>query len=251
MLDSMHTLYRIVLAMHVAGGALGLLSMTLPLLARKGQRLHRQSGWAFTAGMALSASTGMAMAMAWAIAPSEFQPQSTPLVARLDGMFLFLIGCLTANALVQAISAVRRKTQSGRAGLVVGSSLGLLVLTAVCSIGLGLVFREALPLVFGTGSLALAAQDVWFTFRPLRSPMAWWYQHMNAMGTACISAVTAFLVLGARRWVGAEVLGDHAWLLWIAPSALFVPLFQLWIMAYRRRFEARSKPPQSALEARA
>jgi len=247
----MHTLYRTVLVMHVAGGALGLLSMTFPLVARKGQRLHKVTGWAFTVGMSLSALTGMVMAATWAIAPAEFQPQSTPLAARLDGMFLFLIGCLTANALIQAVSAVRRKTESAPVAMLVRLSLGLLTLAAVCSIALGLAFNETLPLVFGVGSLGLAAQDALFTFRPLRSPMAWWYQHMNAMGTACISAVTAFLVLGARRWIGADVLGDHAWLLWLAPSALFVPLFQGWIVAYRRRFETRAKPKRQTLAAQA
>lgn len=237
--------------MHVAGGALGLVAMTFPLVATKGQRLHKATGWAFTLGMTLSALTGMAMAVTWAVAPGEFQPQSTPLAARLDGMFLFLIGCLTGNALVQAIAAVRRKTERAPAAMLVRLSLGLLVLAATYSIALGLAFSETLPLVFGVGSLALAAQDALFTFRPLRSPMAWWYQHMNAMGTACISAVTAFLVLGARRWIGTDVLGDRAWLLWLAPSALLVPLFQLWIVAYRRRFEARSKAKRETLAAHA
>ncbi len=247
----MQTIYRLVLALHVIGGAVGLVSMLLPLVAKKGARLHRVTGWVFTGGMALSAVTGIAMATAWATAPATFLPLSTPLEARLDGLFLGLIGVLTGNALVQAIAAVRRKHAHARPGALVRWSLAVLLLTSLSSLVLGLLCDKTLPMIFGAGSLMLAFQDLRFTLRPLPTPMAWWYQHMNAMGTACISAVTAFLVLGARRWFSHEVLGGNAWLLWVAPAFVLVPLFQGWIAWYQRKFESRPRKPAPVQQARA
>src|SRR5688572_14798048 len=43
--------YRIVLALHVAAGAVGLFTMLPPLFAKKGARLHRRVGFAFIASM--------------------------------------------------------------------------------------------------------------------------------------------------------------------------------------------------------
>ena len=170
----MQTVYRFVLALHVLGGAAGLLSLLFPLIAKKGARLHKASGWVFTAGMGLSASTGIALAGSWLLAPAIFQPEVSPPQARLDGTFLLLIGALTGNALIQAISAVRRKRESARPGAFTRSSLALLALVALASVVLGLLYDHVLSIVFGLGSLALVRQDVLFTFRPLPSPMAWW-----------------------------------------------------------------------------
>ena len=240
MLDCMHTFYRALLAFHVVASTVGLAAMALPLLAKKGARLHRVSGWLFTAGMAISAITGILLAVAWMLFPVIFKPQSTPLQARLDDSFLALIGLLTGNALIQAIVAVRRKGSHALPGLLPRLSLYGLLAGSLGSVLLGVWFQVTLPLLFGLGSFALATRDLVFTLRPLPSPMAWWYQHMNAMGTACISAVTAFLVLGARRWVGSDVLGPNVWILWVAPSAILVPLFHGWIFWYRRKFEAKT-----------
>ena len=40
----MREIYELVLAVHVLGGALGLLALPVPLLAGKGRRLHAVSG---------------------------------------------------------------------------------------------------------------------------------------------------------------------------------------------------------------
>lgn len=246
----METSYRLFLVLHVIGGTVGLLSMLFPLVAKKGARLHRLTGWVFTLGMALSAVTGIAMAAAWILMPQVFQPSSTVLEARVDGVFLALIGALTGNALIQAVTAVRRKKPAARGGLVPRASIAVLVMIALASIALGVAYGAKLSLLFGVGSLVSALADLRFTMRPLTSPMAWWYQHMNAMSTACISAITAFLVLGARRWLGSDVLGDRVWMLWVAPTLVIAPLFQIWIVRYQRKLEPR-KRAQKAQEATA
>jgi hypothetical protein len=234
----MDTFYQTNLAVHVVFGLTGLLVMIVPLLTRKGARMHRRFGWIFVTAMALVALTGIDMSLAWLAAPKLFRPNSSFETVLVDALFLILIGALTANALAQAIFALRQKGRLRAApGPLVKTLFILLGLSASTSIVVGIQFRELLSIVFGAGALALLISDLRFSFRPFASPHAYLYQHINAVGTACISTLTAFLVLGARRVLGAEVLGAQAWLLWLAPSVLFAPVFQIWIARYRRQLE--------------
>jgi hypothetical protein len=104
----------------------------------------------------------------------------------------------------------------------------------------GIRFGHTLSWIFGLGSLALSLRDLRFALRPLQSKQAYLYQHINAMGVACISAVTAFLVLGGRRLFAADVLGGQAWLMWVLPGLVMGPLFQLSARRMQRRFEGKS-----------
>jgi hypothetical protein len=50
----MALLQQLLLFAHVLGGGLGLASMFVPLVAKKGGRLHARAGWVFVAGMTLA-----------------------------------------------------------------------------------------------------------------------------------------------------------------------------------------------------
>jgi uncharacterized membrane protein len=246
----METSYRVVLAAHVVAGIVGLFAMLPPLLARKGARLHRRVGWVFVYGMGTVSLSGLFLAANWLLAPALFRPAASASQARVDAIFLISIAALTANAIVQAITALRRKRQSApRHERLVLGTLGALVVSGLLAVVVGAMARHTLSIVFGVGSLALAAQDARFTLRPLASRHAYLYQHISAIGTACISAVTAFLVLGGQRIFQFESFGASAWLFWIGPGAIGAPLFQLWILHTKRKLEgqpARERAPVDA-----
>ena len=65
--------------------------------------------------------------------------------------------------------------------------------------------------------------------------MAWWYRHMEGMMTACLSAVTAFLVFNAARLFG-DLPPSVAWIPWVAPSLIMVPGFSIWTHHYKVKF---------------
>lgn len=246
----MDTLYRINLMLHVLCGVVGLLVMLVPLLARKGARTHRHFGWAFVIAMSLVSVTGIDMALSWVLAPAHFRPGLPVQRVMIDAMFLTLIGALTANALGQAIFALRQKCRPKAVPVWhVNVLFALLAFSALISLALGVADGDPLSLVFGAGALALLARDLRFTFLRFASPHAYLYQHINAVGTACISVLTAFLVLGARRVLSADILGTHAWWLWVTPTLVFAPLFQLWGLHYRRTLERPrpAKTPKHAL----
>lgn len=235
-LELMDTFHRSALVVHVVAGSVGLLAMFVPLLGRKGTRLHRRGGWLFMAAMALVSVSGIALALSWIVAPEVVQVGAAVGDARVDALFLVLIAALTGNALVQSVFALRRR---GRrlpkpSPLVVGS-LAFLALTSAVSLVLGILSARLLPFVFGGGALALFARDVRFTFCAVSSKHAYLHQHIRAAGIACISATTAFLVLGGRRWLSLDTLGDSVILLWILPGMLLGPIFQRWIRSDERK----------------
>jgi hypothetical protein len=82
-------------------------------------------------------------------------------------------------------------------------------------------------------TVASAMQEL----RLMRTPQVdrrWWlYHHMDRMLSSYVAATTAFLVQTGVRLAPPEI----AWIFWVAPSAIGVPLIAYWKMWYRRQFE--------------
>jgi hypothetical protein len=255
----MALLQQLLLFAHVLGGGLGLASMFVPLVAKKGGRLHARAGWVFVAGMTLASLSGLVITAVWMFAPLAFKPfdgddaaARAAHVASVRGGAVFLggISILTLSALWSAIRAFGRK----RAPEPSRAPLDTLLPALLCAVGAGsavyaLTTGKGLVLVFAVVELGTGAQALRFARRPLSSRMGWWYQHMRGMMTAVIGAVTAFLVLGARSVIEPLVPASLAALPWVAPSLVIVPLFSVWIAAYERRFGDRADRAGAAVRA--
>lgn len=233
----MFLVYEAVRALHVAGGVLGLLVMGVPLLARKGGRLHRGAGKLFAAAMIVAGVSGVAMAAAWLAAPRAFTAEAAVGALRANAVFLATLGLLMLCAVQQMLRALTRKRQAAPRP----SRLDLLLPAACVGAGamavvVGVVAGAPLHLGFGALAIVTAVGDLRFVLRPLRTPRAWWYQHMSGAMVAMISAVTAFLVIGGRRWLAGLLAPELAWTLWVAPTLVLVPVFSAWTARWRQRF---------------
>lgn len=234
----METLYAIALVTHVLASAVGLIALLPPLFAKKGGRIHGTVGRVFVRGMLISSLTGAVLAVSWMVAPATFRASEAPAAARVSGSFLLLIGVLTGHAVLMAMHALERKrAPAPQANLRNLASTIALIVTALASLVIGCASGRWLSVGFGALSLFVAAGDLAFACRPLSHPRAYLYQHIRSMGTASISAVTAFAVIGGRRFLGEDVLGDQAWLMWVLPGLVLGPLFAYWVRVYKRKFE--------------
>ncbi len=214
---------ELLIGLHILGGGAGLLALPIPLVAKKGGRIHILVGQLFMFGMGLSAASGALLGLLALVGSSSQRPK---------GAFFILLSMLLANALSTALGALKRKKAPGPAGLL-PRLLPVSLMLAGALVGLwGVISAEPLMMIFGALSAGNGYGDLRFAARPLPSRMAWWYQHMSSMMVASISAVTAFAVVGSTRLTG-HSLGLWAWLL---PSALLVPGFTFWIRRYKRRF---------------
>lgn len=235
----MSLLYDLVRNLHILAGMAGLALAVVPLITRKGARVHRQTGLWFTRAMTVAGVTGLMMSLAWLVAPARFHPvgQPDPAAARLGGLFLGTIALVTLAALQQMLGALARKRRPRPTPSALDLGLPVVLGAAgLASVVAGALAQRGLLIAFGALALANAASDLRFVLRPLPTRMAWWYQHMRGAMGAIIAAYTAFLVFGASRFIAGALPPALAWLPWVAPTAVAVPLFSLWIARYRKRF---------------
>jgi hypothetical protein len=237
----MPSMLKLTLALHVAAGITALVSMWIPMFAKKGAYLHRRAGKVFVGAMATVSVTALTLAGARFL----FDPSPE---AQRAGLFLLFVGILTGASVSTGVRVLRTKRR-------VGPNLhwwdiGLAALLTVASVAMmiygfatGATLLAAFPvigLVNGGGQLA-------YWLRTPRSPMHWWFEHMSSMLGACIAAITAFLVVNAQRWG----LDTFSMVLWLAPSIVSVPAIAIWTNYYRRKFSDAARRDVSAPRATA
>lgn len=210
----MEAAYDILVFVHVLTGAVGLLLLVIPLLARKGSRVHRSAGWAFGLAMALSMVTALAISASWIAAPQAIarwrdgDPVRAVTVLRVFGLFFGLLGLLGMHTLASGLQAIGRRRRSWRwlAPLV----RRLAIATAVAGpavLVIGLFYVKVLLLVVG-------AMGTWAGVAALRStpqtgPSTVLLAHVEGMLGVATVATTAFFVQLTSR------LGAHTFALWV------------------------------------
>jgi uncharacterized membrane protein len=217
------------LALHVAAGTTALVSMWIPLFARKGADLHRSSGKVFVWAMATVSASALVLAGARFL----FDPRPQ---ARQGGLFLLFISVLTASAVSTGVRVLRAKKRVGPhlhwwdvgiAALLTAGSVAAAIYGFVTGASLFVAF-SVIGLLTGGGQLA-------YWLRSPTSPMHWWFEHMSSMLGACIAATTAFLVVNAQR-MG---LDTFSMLVWMTPTIVGVPAIAIWTGYYKRKFSGR------------
>jgi hypothetical protein len=218
------TMYKVLLVLHIAAGALSLMAAAGALAAPKGGRWHALAGRGFVVGMALVFFTALPMTL---IRPNLFL-----LLIAIFSAYLALSGWLRARnrsgtpwevewiaAIVMALAAV---AMAGR---------GLVMLASGASMGIVLV-------VFGAIGGVLAVRD-------LQSLRAKRYRgqvriaaHLARMLGGTIATVTAFAVVNVRI--------EPAFVVWLAPTVLFVPVIVYWSRRVKRPCAAAPAAPWAA-----
>jgi len=232
-------MFRILLALHVAGGSAALVSMFIPMFTRKGGRTHVRAGWVFVAGMATVSMTALLLC-GWRLL-FDARPE-----ARTAALFLFYIAILLAAGVstgVRVLQVNRRAKALRHSTAAVAPpfraaiwDLGISSLLLATSIGMaafGLATGTALFVAFSLiGLLSSAGQLRYWLTTPTH--MHWWFELMSSMLGSCIAAVTAFLVVNTER-LGAS---PGSLLIWLGPTLVGTPVIAIWTAYYRRMFTA-------------
>jgi len=234
----MYTLFSVIRVLHILAASSSLLLLIVPLVAAKGSPIHRRAGWAWVITMAFVVATGLGISIGYLAAPTTFHPGGDPSAVRNAGLFLSLLGMMTASAVWQGVRAIGRKRAPAGSRHPIDLGLpSLVVLLGLGVLALGATQRSLLLAFFGITAAFVAGEHLLFAVRPLPSKMAWWYGHMNGMLGAVIAAITAFSIAGLRRMLPLPT--EIAFLPWIAPPLLLSPLFTMWVRYYRRQFGDR------------
>lgn len=217
--------FQLVLGLHIAAGILSLLVFWVPLVTKKGGRVHRRVGWIYVVAASTVAVTGM-MSCARLIADGRPGPVRA-------GVFLAYVGILAGASAQLGVRALRAKTrtQASRAPVDLFPPV-LLIAGGVALAIFGLLQNRVLYVLFAALGVFQGGTHLRFWLTPPSHGREWFLAHMSAMGTSCITTVTAFAVVNAQR------LGMSTFdlTLWGAPISLLGIGLGLWRRSYAKRF---------------
>lgn len=210
------------LAMHIGGSAVAIVSGWVSILARKGRGLHRRAGVVFFFAMLASAGVGAA------VAPFLPTAQWTNTVA---GLFTLYMITTSWAAVRRGHPAVARFETVAIAAPIAIAIMGL---GAAAGLRLGSGSPSAL-FVFGSVSALAAVCDYRVIVRGKLSGPQQISRHLWRMSTALIVA-TASYFLGQPRFVPAPIRGTFFAAL---PVLAAFGLLVFWMLCVRLRPQAR------------
>ena len=238
---------------HIISATFVLFAFWIPVLARKGSRLHIWSG-RLAVGVGYVAAISALITCIWglidvdyAVGYRELAPQErSELIVEVRYLYSLLgvLSLMVLHGLRLGIRLIRtREAPETLRNNESRMACSVLVIGGVAAVVFGIsqmpihgVLSRYLFLVFiGAVSLLSAIGDWRYICNPRPTPMAWWYKHMECMLGCLIAFYTAFGIFGLRTLVG-PLPDGLSWLPWVLPSIVGFPLIGLWTQAYRRQF---------------
>ncbi len=217
----MESLFTLLLIVHIANGATGLIAGTINLIRRKGDLLHKRIGLVFTYAMILAGISAIVLSI---LHPNHF---------------LTIVGVFTVYMVSTGYRYIRLRLTEvdndpkafdwflticmGLAGLWF-IFMGVRALIASETFGIVLI-------VFGVISLLFVRTDL-KNYRGKAGHRNYWLlAHLQRMTGGYIAALTAFLVVNADNFP--SVIPGIV--LWLLPTAVLTPLIIIW----SRKYEAK------------
>ncbi len=211
--------------LHIAAGFTALALFWLPMVARKGGRVHRRAGWIYVVAMGVVAVTAVVVCGARILFDG---PE-----VRARSLFLLFISILAATAAASGVRALREKQRAGSTRKIINLGLPTLLLVSSAAISLyGLHLGSILFTVFGAIGFLSSGSQLFYWLRPPQSRMHWWFAHMSGMVGSSIATLTAFVVVNAPR-LG---IASFSILPWVAPGVVGAIGLNFWIRYYQRKF---------------
>lgn len=204
---------------HIAGGALALVTGLGAMFTQKGSTTHRNFGKTYFWSMTAVFIGALAMALGH------------------HKDFLLMVAFFSYYMTVRGYRMVYlKKLSSGQKptwidwNITIVSGVFILILFGwgiyAVSLGSGM---GIVGITFGLIGSSFLVQDIRNFFRPPAEKMHWWYGHIASMGGSYISAVTAFVVVNIQ-------LEQFNWLLWVLPAAIGGTLIGRTIRKYKIQF---------------
>jgi uncharacterized membrane protein len=216
--------FKIALWVHILAGVVALLVFWVPMVTKKGGRLHRRAGWVYVVAAATIALTGL-------VNCARMLTDDRPGNDRA-AVFLAYVGVFAAASAQMGVRALRTKKRVAASRHPVDLAPPLLLVAgglALAAFGLGA--GKTLFVLFAALGITVGVTQLRFWLRAPATPRAWFFAHMGGMGTSCITTLTAFVVVNARR-MG---LGTFDLVVWVAPVLVGAVGLTIWRRYYERR----------------
>lgn len=246
---SSHTLFEILVTIHIITGTIGLVSFWIPVVGRKGGKGHTRYGTLFTMMMLVTGSVAVGIALTTLSDPAGTHPHLSEheifgdpaMIAGIFGWMMLYLATLTVNLAWHGWLCIRNRADH-RANRAWHNLLLQVLLTAVslnCA-WQGYLLEQALMLAISGVGFATVATNLWFLYKPNPQPVDRLKEHIKSLVGAGISVYTAFFAFGAVR-ILPEIALTPA--LWSVPLITGLTLILYHQRAVSLRFRPRRQQP--------
>ena len=217
---STHTVFELLVGLHIATGAVGLVSFWVPVAGRKGGRNHARFGKLFTMMMLITGCVAIGIALTTLSDPLGTHPQladhpqfgDPALIAGIFGWMMLYLATLTINLAWHGWLCIqnRRDHLANRAWHNLALQLVLTLASANCA-WRGWQLQQPLMVAISLVGFATVATNLWFLYKPNPRPLDRLKEHIKSLVGAGISVYTAFFAFGAVRFIPEIALTPALW----------------------------------------
>ncbi|MBK9105236.1 MAG: hypothetical protein IPL92_11890 [Saprospiraceae bacterium] len=216
----MDQLFTAILILHIVSGGTGLITGTINLIRRKGDKLHNQIGLVFTYAMISAGASAIVLSM--------MHPN----------YFLFIVGVFTLYMVSTGYRYIRLRLEGIDNGpktldWVLTGSMGIAGICFILFGGWQLYMKSnfgTVLLVFGAIGILMVRSDLNNYKGQAAERNYWLLAHLQRMTGAYIASLTAFLVVNMDR-LPSFIPGI---LFWLLPTAVLTPMIIFWSRKYRQ-----------------
>lgn len=232
--------FHALVAAHIVSGAVGLCIFWIPVVARKGQMLHRRAGLFFCRTMLVTGSLAVGISTCSLVSPLGTHPTFTDarLVRAQFGWLMLYLGVLTVSLAWHGLQAVRLKATHAEHRRPFDVTIQVAVIAAALQCAhQGTVV--GMPLLMGVAAIGCFSASVilWFILTDGHHKLDYLHMHVRSSVGAGISAYTAFLSVALVRIL--PELTFSPWL-WATPTLIGGSVICVHeVRMYRTRFRAR------------
>ncbi|GIQ70504.1 DUF2306 domain-containing protein [Xylanibacillus composti] len=226
----MQVLFDIMRWTHIVGGFLALSVFWLPIVAKKGGRVHNNVGWVYVWAMAAVSVTAFFMGiyrLTWDAGPDA---DAIPFSWFL--LFIAILSSATAWYGVRVLRYKRRKAGHRNPvdllfpSLLFGAGIGI----SIYGFAIDFPLLQYFPLL----GLFLGGSQLLYWLKAPKTRSHWVVEHIVGMLSCCIATVTAFTVFGAPRLLQVDSV---SLLVWFLPTIVLVPLIIGFTIVYKRKMD--------------
>ncbi len=236
-------LFHVLVMAHIVTGTIGLVTLWVPLVLRKGTARHKAWGKVFAHALLATGCLAVGISLVTLRLPLETHPMfdDAALVRGLFGWMMLYLATLTIMLSRYGRLCIRnrRDHRANREPL----NIALLIATLLTALNCAWQgWQLSQPLMMGIAVVGITMAVLSFRFIFTRVPPAneWLIQHTRGLVGAGISVYTAFFAFGAVNTFPA--LAFHP-VLWATPTALGVSvlLYHQYRITLQRRRGARNR----------